>query len=105
MFNMRKKVLVTALGLVLSACATTHHPPVPAPLPLRVGVTPDMAEKLVRYRQGDDGIDGTDDDKPFQAADEIATVYAFCEDVGLPTTLAEVGVRNADIRSGVDRRG
>jgi glycerol dehydrogenase len=30
-------------------------------------------------------------------ADEIATVYAFCEDVGLPTTLAEVGVRNADM--------
>jgi glycerol dehydrogenase len=30
-------------------------------------------------------------------ADEMATVYAFCEGVGLPTTLAEVGVRNADM--------
>ena len=30
-------------------------------------------------------------------ADEIATVYAFCEDVGLPTTMAEVGVGNADL--------
>jgi general secretion pathway protein K len=40
------------------------------------GVTPDMAEKLVRYRQGDDGIDGTDDDKPFQSVDEIATVWS-----------------------------
>jgi general secretion pathway protein K len=40
------------------------------------GVTPDMAENLVRYRQGDDGVDGTDDDKPFQAVDEIATVWS-----------------------------
>jgi hypothetical protein len=35
-----------------------------------------MAEKLVLYRQGDDGVDGTDDDKPFQAVDEVATVWS-----------------------------
>ena len=29
-------------------------------------------------------------------ADEIATVYAFCEGVGLPTTLAAIGLGQAD---------
>jgi glycerol dehydrogenase len=29
-------------------------------------------------------------------SDEVATVYAFCEDVGLPTTLAGVGLANVD---------
>jgi len=28
--------------------------------------------------------------------DEIATVYGFCEQVGLPTTLAEIGLENAE---------
>ncbi|MFA6244049.1 MAG: glycerol dehydrogenase [Candidatus Hydrogenedentales bacterium] len=28
------------------------------------------------------------------AADESTTVFAFCESVGLPTTLAEIGIRN-----------
>ncbi|WP_028323039.1 glycerol dehydrogenase [Desulfatiglans anilini] len=28
--------------------------------------------------------------------DESATVFAFCEDVGLPTTLADIGLGNAD---------
>jgi glycerol dehydrogenase len=31
-------------------------------------------------------------------ADETATVYSFCEDVGLPTTLAEIGLGKADRR-------
>jgi glycerol dehydrogenase len=31
-------------------------------------------------------------------ADEAATVYTFCEDVGLPTTLAGIGLKNADRR-------
>lgn len=31
-------------------------------------------------------------------ADEVATVYSFCEDVGLPTTLADIGLGNADRR-------
>jgi len=31
-------------------------------------------------------------------ADETATVYAFCEDVGLPTTLADIGLGSADRR-------
>jgi glycerol dehydrogenase len=30
--------------------------------------------------------------------DEAATVYSFCEDVGLPTTLANIGLGNADPR-------
>jgi glycerol dehydrogenase len=29
------------------------------------------------------------------SADESATVYAFCEDIGLPTTLADIGLENA----------
>jgi len=29
-------------------------------------------------------------------ADEVATVYSFCEEVGLPTTLADVGLGEAD---------
>jgi glycerol dehydrogenase len=29
-------------------------------------------------------------------ADEVATVYSFCEDVGLPTTLADIGLGDAD---------
>jgi glycerol dehydrogenase len=32
------------------------------------------------------------------SADETATVYSFCEDVGLPTTLAEIGLGDADRR-------
>jgi glycerol dehydrogenase len=32
------------------------------------------------------------------AADETATVYSFCEDVGLPTTLADIGLGSADRR-------
>jgi len=32
------------------------------------------------------------------SADEAATVFAFCEDVGLPTTLADIGLGNADRR-------
>jgi glycerol dehydrogenase len=31
-------------------------------------------------------------------ADEVATVYSFCEDVGLPTTLADIGLGGADRR-------
>jgi glycerol dehydrogenase len=30
------------------------------------------------------------------AAEEIATVFSFCEEVGLPTTLADIGIGNAD---------
>ena len=30
------------------------------------------------------------------SADESATVFSFCEDVGLPTTLADIGLGNAD---------
>jgi glycerol dehydrogenase len=29
-------------------------------------------------------------------ADEVSTVYSFCEDVGLPTTLADIGLGSAD---------
>src|SRR5512143_3031362 len=32
------------------------------------------------------------------SADEAATVFAFCEEVGLPTTLADIGLGNADRR-------
>ena len=32
------------------------------------------------------------------AADETATVFSFCEDVGLPTTLADIGLGKADRR-------
>jgi glycerol dehydrogenase len=32
------------------------------------------------------------------SADETATVFSFCEDVGLPTTLADIGLGNADRR-------
>jgi general secretion pathway protein K len=39
------------------------------------GVTAQMAEQLIRYRQGDDGADGTDDDKPFQDAGAVSTVW------------------------------
>lgn len=31
-------------------------------------------------------------------ADEVATVYSFCEEVGLPTTLADIGLGKADRR-------
>ena len=30
------------------------------------------------------------------SSDEVATVFSFCEDVGLPTTLADIGLGNAD---------
>ncbi|MBM3888567.1 MAG: hypothetical protein FJ388_05510 [Verrucomicrobia bacterium] len=40
------------------------------------GVTTQMAEQLIRYRQGDDGVDGTDDDKPFENASEVANVWS-----------------------------
>lgn len=30
------------------------------------------------------------------SADESAAVFSFCEDIGLPTTLADIGVGNAD---------
>ena len=40
------------------------------------GVTSQMAEQLIRYRQGDDGVDGTDDDKPFQDAGAVANVWS-----------------------------
>ncbi len=30
------------------------------------------------------------------AADESETVFSFCEDIGLPTTLADIGLGNAD---------
>ncbi len=39
------------------------------------GITAQMAEQLIRYRQGDDGVDGTDDDKPFQDAGAVSTVW------------------------------
>ena len=39
------------------------------------GITSQMAEQLIRYRQGDDGVDGTDDDKPFQNAGAVSTVW------------------------------
>jgi glycerol dehydrogenase len=32
------------------------------------------------------------------SADETATVFSFCEEVGLPTTLADIGLGNADRR-------
>ncbi|MCX5971732.1 MAG: glycerol dehydrogenase [Coprothermobacterota bacterium] len=32
------------------------------------------------------------------SADESATVFSFCEEVGLPTTLADIGLGNADQR-------
>jgi glycerol dehydrogenase len=32
------------------------------------------------------------------SSDEVATVFSFCEEVGLPTTLADIGLRNADQR-------
>jgi glycerol dehydrogenase len=31
-------------------------------------------------------------------SDEVTTVYSFCEEVGLPTTLADIGLGNADQR-------
>ena len=40
------------------------------------GVTSQMAEQLIRYRQGDDGVDGTDDDKPFEGVSEVANVWS-----------------------------
>ncbi|MFA5189116.1 MAG: general secretion pathway protein GspK [Verrucomicrobiia bacterium] len=40
------------------------------------GVTAQMAEQLIRYRQGDDGIDGTDDDKPLLEVGAIANVWS-----------------------------
>jgi general secretion pathway protein K len=40
------------------------------------GVTAQLAEQLIRYRQGDDGIDGTDDDRPFQDAGAVANVWS-----------------------------
>ncbi|OHE82866.1 MAG: hypothetical protein A2107_15130 [Verrucomicrobia bacterium GWF2_62_7] len=40
------------------------------------GVTAQLAEQLIRYRQGDDGIDGTDDDKPLQDAGAVANVWS-----------------------------
>ena len=39
------------------------------------GITAQMAEDLIRYRQGGDGVDGTDDDKPFQDAGAVSTVW------------------------------
>ncbi|MBI5395504.1 MAG: general secretion pathway protein GspK [Verrucomicrobia bacterium] len=70
---------MTGIGQFLTALPFTKvniNTAPPQVLQCIPGVTPDMAEKLVRYRQGDDGIDGTDDDKPFQAVDEIATVWS-----------------------------
>ena len=32
------------------------------------------------------------------AVDEVGTVFSFCEDIGLPTTLADIGLGNADRR-------
>lgn len=32
------------------------------------------------------------------SSDEVATVFSFCEDIGLPTTLADIGLGNADRR-------
>jgi glycerol dehydrogenase len=32
------------------------------------------------------------------AADEVVTVYSFCEEIGLPTTLAHIGLGNANRR-------
>jgi glycerol dehydrogenase len=32
------------------------------------------------------------------SSDEAATVFSFCEDIGLPTTLADIGLGNADRR-------
>jgi general secretion pathway protein K len=40
------------------------------------GVTAQLAEQLIRYRQGDDGVDGTDDDKPLQDAGAVANVWS-----------------------------
>ena len=39
------------------------------------GVTAEMADQLVRQRQGDDGVDGTADDKPFEEVGEIWSVW------------------------------
>ncbi|MCX7825257.1 MAG: general secretion pathway protein GspK, partial [Verrucomicrobiae bacterium] len=39
------------------------------------GVTAQMAEQLIRYRQGDDGVDGTDDDKPFEDPGAVTSVW------------------------------
>lgn len=69
----------TGIGQFLTALPFTRvniNTAPPQVLQCIPGVTPDMAEKLVRYRQGDDGFDGTDDDKPFQSVDEIATVWS-----------------------------
>jgi glycerol dehydrogenase len=32
------------------------------------------------------------------STDEVATVFSFCEDIGLPTTLADIGLGNVDRR-------
>ncbi len=42
-----------------------------AVLQLIPGMDPEIAESIVRRRAGDDGIDGTDDDMPFQSAAQI----------------------------------
>ena len=39
------------------------------------GITAQMAEQLIRYRQSSDGVDGTDDDKPFESVGAISSVW------------------------------
>ncbi len=39
------------------------------------GITAQMAEQLIRYRQADDGVEGTNDDKPFHDSAALSTVW------------------------------
>lgn len=52
------RILACVLTVLVSACASTRgHMPAPPPLPLRVGVTPDMAPYVFQRQEGFAGLE------------------------------------------------
>ncbi len=41
------------------------------------GMTPDLVDRFLKIRQGEDGIDGTTDDPPFKSLEEIRGAFGF----------------------------
>ncbi len=41
------------------------------------GMTPEIVDRFLKIRQGEDGIDGTEDDPPFKSLDDISAALGF----------------------------
>jgi glycerol dehydrogenase len=87
-FIAEANILLSGIGFESSGLATAHA--------VHNGLT--ALEETHAYYHGEKVAFGVLTGLHLNAAspEEIETVYSFCEDVGLPTTLAEIGLRNTN---------